>query len=137
MLKNEVGLDIDFDLGMPVPVHKPALKPDVLHLRRPINAELGKYSLRHIPAVIVSGLGSPFRWAQNQVSKLRIHDSKKFTGALRELERKKPITKGEPHEELNDALSPIFDQIEIHPWWNVIEWLPCKLSPLTRQHQWQ
>ena len=137
MLKNEIGLDIDPKIGTPKPIHKPALEPGFLHLRKPSDAELGKHSLRHIPATVVSGLVSPFRWAQGQLSKFRIHDSKKFIRALRELERRKPITEGEPHEELNDALSPIFDQIELHPWWNIIEWLPCKLSPLIHQHRWQ
>ena len=131
MLKNEVGLDIDPAFKIPVPIHKPALEPGFLHLRRPSDAELGKLSLRHIPAAVVS----PFRWVQGQVSKLRIHNSKKFVRALRELERRKPTTIGEPHEELNDTLSPVFDQIKIHPWWNIIEWLPCKLSPLIHQHQ--
>ena len=126
MLKNEVGLDIDPISKAPTP-----LPPGVLHLRKPNGAELEGFSLRHIPVAVISGLGSPFRWVRGKILNLRVHDSKKYRRTLEKFERNRPITQGEPREELNDALSPIVDQIKIHPGWNVIEWIPCKLSPLT------
>ena len=128
MLRNECGLDIDHILRVP-----PALLPETLHLRRPHGAELEGFSFRHVPVAVISGLGSPFRWAWSKLSGLRLHDSKKqFVSTVEQLERRKPPPLGEDREELYDALSPIFDQIKMHPEWNVIEWIPCKLSPATR-----
>ena len=147
MLKHEIGLDIekDLDKGLNKDLDKDTdhtfaapepLLPGVSHLRRPSGAELEGFSFSHIPVAVISGLGSPFIWAWGQLSNLRLHNSKQFKRALEELERNRPISLGEPREELNDALSPIVDQINMHPGWNLIEWTPCKLSPLTRQHQW-
>ncbi|KAF9651414.1 hypothetical protein BDM02DRAFT_3091324 [Thelephora ganbajun] len=116
MLRHEVGLDIDSILKAPQP-----LFPSTLHLRRPTGAELEGFSLRHIPTVIVHWLVSPFRWIWVSLSQLRVQDSSQF---LRSLEQRRPISKGEPLEELNDALSPIVDQIKMHPGWNIVEWIP-------------
>ena len=123
MLKHEVGLDIDGDIGPTFTIPKP-LSPGPLHLRRPSGAELEGFSFRRI----LVGLGSPFQWAEGKLLSLRLHDSKK-------LERRGPVSLGEPREELNDALSPIVDQIKVNPGWKIVEWIPCKFSPPTRLHQ--
>jgi hypothetical protein len=135
MLMHEVGLDIDSVLKVP-----PLLSSENLHLSRPSGAELEGFSFRHIPVSIISGLSYPFRWAWGKLPGPHLRDSEKLarvTEQLNKLERSKPVSMGEPREELNDALSPIVDQIKMHPGWNIIEWIPCKLSPLTRRHQWR
>ena len=116
MLKHEVGLDIDSIHRAPKP-----LSLGNLYLARPDGAELKGFSLTHIPVAIISSLGSPFHWVRGKLSNFRKHDTP---------ERKRPISEGEPHEELLDALSPIYDQLERYTLWKVIEWIPCKLPPL-------
>ena len=38
------------------------------------------------------------------------------------------LTKDGPTEELKDALSPIYDQLEKRTFWRVMEWIPCEPS---------
>ena len=104
MLKHQVGLDIDSDTALeaPQPVPSPT---DYLTKPKPDNG----VSLRQI-------LGSPFRWIQDKPPK-SIFDQNRF------------VFKGGPQEELNDALSPIYDQLEKHTYWKVMEWIPCELPP--------
>ena len=56
---------------------------------------------------------------------------------------KKPIdpTGDEPQEELNDALSPIYDQLEEHSYWRAMELIPSmfpssleSFTPITSLH---
>ena len=109
MLKHQVGLDINsdtvFDSLQPLPPladHSTKAEPD-----NPV-------SLRQI-------LGSPFR---------RIQDKLSQTGPLKSIfDHGEFVFKGGPKEELNDALSPIYDQLEKHTYWKVMEWIPCGLPP--------
>ena len=134
MLKHEVGLDIVGDIDPTFTIPKP-LSPGPLHLRRPSGAELEGFSFGRILIAIISGLGCPFHWAEGKLLSLRLHDSKKPVRALEKLERRGPVSLGEPREELNDALSPIVDQIKVNPGWKIVEWIPCKFSPPTDLHQ--
>jgi len=127
MLMHEVGLDIDSITEAPEP-----LSSKKHALRRLKATELAGFSFRRrIPFAIISALGSPFRWARDKMSNLRSRDSKQLVCPIG---RVKPVFESEPLEELNDALSPIVDQIEVQPAWNIVEWIPCKLSPLTHPH---
>ena len=134
MLQHEAGLDI-VKKGRVGPTPKPPKRrsPGVLHLRRPDGAELEGFSFRHIPVAVVSGLVFPIRWAGAKLSNLRIRSSKKYKHIP---DPPDPVFLGESREELIDTLSPIVDQIGMHPGWNIVEWLPCKLPPLTSQHRW-
>ena len=123
MLKHECGLDVDSILKAP-----PALVPETLHLAGPDGTGLQGFSFKHIPAAIISGLGSPFRWVWSKLSGLRFRSSPKVVFTL---EQERFIYEGEAKEELEDALCPVYDQLEIHTYWKIMEWIPCKppLSP--------
>ena len=127
MLKHEVGLDTDSIDAAPEP-----LLPATIQLVRREGAELEGFSLLRVPVTIVSGLGAPFRWVWGKMSHLRLHHSPQVPFTL---EQERFIFKGEAKEELDDAMSPIYDQLEKHTHWKIMEWIPCKfpLSP-TRLH---
>jgi len=120
MLQHEIGLDMDEGIG-PTAALPERLPPGVLRLRKPSGAELEGFDPRHIPADVISGLVSPFRRARGKLSSLRLRGSKK---PKRIFEQPELVSLGEPQEELNDTLSPVVDQIKMHPVWNVIEWMP-------------
>jgi hypothetical protein len=46
----------------------------------------------------------------------------------------KRVFVSEAQEQLDDALSPIFDQLDEHAYWRPMEWMPCKLSPSIHHH---
>jgi hypothetical protein len=117
MLKHEVGLDIDSIFAAPKP-----LSPTTLHLAGPDGTELQGFSLLHLPAAIISALGSPFRWIWGKLS----HRSPK---AVFSFEQEGFVSEGEAQEELDDALCPIYGQLDKHIYWKVVEWIPCKLPP--------
>jgi hypothetical protein len=118
MLMHEVGLDIDSILQAP-----PSLSPTSLHLAGPDN-ELEGFSFRRIPVAIISGISSPFRWAKLPRLRSRASPQVVFT-----LEQARFVSEGEAKEELADALSPIYDQLDKHTYWKLMEWIPCKFSP--------
>ena len=120
MLKNEVGLGIDPILRVPE-----LLPPQIPHLARADTAELEGFSVRQIPVVIISALCSPFLWIWDKLSYILSNNYPKAAPALKVF---KPHTyKGEAMELRNDALCPIYDQLEKYTHWKVMEWFPCKL----------
>ena len=119
MLKHEVGLDINSIFEAPKP-----LSPATLRLAGPDGAELKGFSFRNVPVAIISALGSPFRWIWGKLSHLRRQSSPKVVFTL---EQERFIYEGEAQEELNDALSPVYDQLKKHTYWKVMEWIPCEL----------
>ena len=121
MLKHEVGLDIDNISEAPKP-----LSPATLHLAAPDAAGLQGFSLRRLPIAIISTLGSPFRWVGSKFSNLRLRAPPKLPFTL---EQQKFVSDGEAQEELDDALSPIYDQMKKHTYWRVMEWIPCESPP--------
>jgi len=121
MLKHEVGLDIDSITKAPEP-----LLPATRHLARQDSAELQGFSFHRIPIAIISGLGYPFRWVWVKLTHLRFQGSPKIVFTL---EQPRFISEGEAQEELNDAISPIYDQLPKHTYWKVMEWIPCKFFP--------
>ena len=125
MLEHEVGLDIGSDSVFEAPQ---PLSPVTLHLAGPDAAELNKgFALRKIPVAIISTLGSPFRWFWGKLSHLRLHSAPKVAFSL---DQQKFISEGEAREELDDALSPVYDQLKTHTYWKVMEWIPCKFPSL-------
>jgi len=144
MLQHEVGLDfpnkrtLQQEAGPDIvkgidPTLKPPKRrlPGVSHLRKPSGAELEGFTFRHIPVAVVSGLVFPIRWAGGKLSNLRLHGPKKYKHIP---EPPDPVSLGESQEELIDTLCPIVDQIEMHPGWNIVEWLSCELPPLNYQY---
>jgi len=125
MLRDEVGLDIDEGICPTATVPK-QLSPGAL--RKPSGGELEGFSSSHIPDAVISELSSPSCWVQGKLSSLRSHKFKKPKDTYK---RPKHVSSKESEEDLNDALSPIVDQIKMHPAWNIVEWAPCELSPLT------
>ena len=134
MLRREVGLDMDQEMGKDV---VPTLSPpdplppsgDCSALARPSKGEFEGYSFRRFPVAIISGLTSPFRWVGRGLHKLCTRDFGDDTDIPTRSERKVP-SEIEANEERKDALSPIFDEMRIHPWWKVLEFLPCKFCPM-------
>jgi hypothetical protein len=119
MLKHETGLDIESTFDVPRP-----LLPETFHLIGPDGTELEGFSLRQIPATIISALGSPFRWTHGKLSQFRLHRPPRVVSS-----QQRPVSDGEAREEFDDARSPIYDQLKMHTKWKVMEYLPCK-SPL-------
>lgn len=118
MLKHEVGLDIDSIFHAPE-----ALSPATLHLAGPDAAELKGFSFRNIPIAIITAAGAPFRWTWGKLSGLRIRSSPRVVFTL---EQERFVSEGEAKEELDDALSPIYDQLKKHTYWKIMEWIPCE-----------
>ena len=132
MLKSEIGLDMEKDI-YPTWCPPDPLPPsgDYSALTRPGKDALGGFSFRRIPVAVISALGSPFRWAENTLQSLTTRDFSESTDVLPRAERK-PRSDDEAEEELKDALSPIFDQMKIHPVWKVLELVPCKFCSIIR-----
>ena len=120
MLQNKVGLDISS-----IPKAPEALPFTTLHLTKPDCTELQGFSFSHIPATIISALRSPFRLVWRILQDLR---NPPQPGIPLGPSRKNFTFDGEAEEELADALSPVYDQLEKHTYWKIMEWIPCKLS---------
>jgi hypothetical protein len=104
MLKHELGLDIESLHEAP----KPLLRFDC-HLSKPNGGEIVRPSL-------TSTLVSPFCWVWSKLPQIRspgpppqanLQHGWKF--------------EGEAQEELDDALSPIYDQLEEGAGWQILE----------------
>jgi len=116
MLKHEVGLDVDSTPRAPSP-----LSPQTHRLDEPGPLQLKGFSFHRVPLSILSGLSSPFRWVWGKMSDLHLRKSPKvvFSPDLPRF-----VYEGEAEEELQDALSPIYDQLDVHWYWRVMEWIP-------------
>jgi len=122
MLKHEVGFDVDSPDSL---VKAPSpLAPESHHLDWPGDTGLKGFTLSRVPLAILSGIATPFAWVGKKLSKLRYHKPPetryKFTTAVSKFQ----YEGSEAREELKDALSPIFDQLDMHWYWKVMEWLP-------------
>ena len=111
MLKHVVGLDLESIPKAPSP-----LSGETHHLTSPDpTSQLTGTS-------ITSTLSSPFRWVRDSLSRKPSQTD----------EQAKPfVFEGEAQEELEDALSPIYDQLKAHTYWKVMEYIPCELTPLS------
>ena len=74
---------------------------------------------------LTSTITAPARWAWNKVPQIRTPPP-----------RPKWVFKGEAQEELEDALSPIYDQLAMHLYWKPVEWIyrkfPHRVHPYRR-----
>lgn len=121
MLKHEVGLDIENIFKAPK-----ALSPETHHLVKPGSGELKGFTLSRIPIAIFSGLTSPFRWVGVKAKHLL---RPKPSDAALSFDLPQFEYEGEAREELKDALSPIYDQLPLHWYWRLMEWIPCECPP--------
>jgi hypothetical protein len=139
MLMNEVGLDMDMrkdgeDIKPTTKAPLP-LSSENLRLFIPDGGELEGFALRHIPAAAISALGSalsyPFCRIWDGVQALRRHNHQLDSYPCA---KKSWYFKGEEKEELNDVLSPIYDQLKRYVHWQVLEKVPCKFPPPAHPH---
>ena len=77
-----------------------------------------------ILAAVIWGFFSPFRWAGYNLRG-------RYT-PLTPRSEQKHLSEGEAEEEQKDALSPIYDQVKINPWWEILEFIPCKFCSMIR-----
>ena len=119
MVKHEVGLDID-SISKAPSRHPPRTPPLHDHGR---SNEVATFTLRRVPIAIFSGLSLPFRWLWGKAKNLFLQSPPQpnFLGT------RDFVYEGEATEELHDALSPIYDQLDQHWYWRVMEWIPCEL----------
>ena len=136
MLKHEVGFDVNPKDGLVLKAPTP-LAPESHHLDWPGDTALKGFALHRVPLAILSTLATPFAWVGKKLSKLRYQKPPetryKFTTATSKFQ----FEGSEALEELKDALCPIFDQLNMHWYWKVMEWLPCESFILARAFQWQ
>jgi hypothetical protein len=116
MLKHEVGMDTDSIFKAPNP-----LPPQSHTLDKPGPNEIRGFTLLRVPVAVVSGVTLPFRWLWGKTKNLRLHKPPKVLFSPKE---ERFVYKGEPVEELQDALSPVYDQLDLHWYWKVMEWIP-------------
>jgi len=113
MLKNEVGLDIDFDPN----THKEEAGRDIESLKEPQLLATEEPQLLATEKPQLPATEAP-----------QIRDRLSQVWLLPPETTPKPWkSEGEATEQHKDALSPIYDQLESHAHWKVVEWLPCKL----------
>ena len=125
MLKYVVGLDTDSITKAPKRL-EPGSKP----LKGPDDTELKGPSFLHVPIAIISVLTSPFRWIWSALDGLLVHDSSQAVYSPN-INEPRPPFEGEAQETLEDALSPIYDELKKRTHWKVMECLWCELPPLT------
>jgi hypothetical protein len=114
MLQHEVGFDIDHPCEAP-----PRLSPEGRRMRPP-----GKNSvpeLINFVKIIWASISMPFSWLISEIPNLRVRSepTPAFT-----VEENLFVSKGEQREELDDALSPVYDQLSMHWYWKIMEWIP-------------
>lgn len=129
MLRDELGMDVDFERKQVLEA-PPRAEPGPLDIVQSLTAE---QAARHVLVAAATDIakfmiyplqlawwlvGSPFRnWF--------VHAKNQAKGLKQDKGPRTPF-KGEAHEELKDALSPMYDQLELsRPWW-ILELLPLK-----------
>lgn len=118
MLEHEAGMDIGSLSKPPNP-----LSPENLHLTRPGDGKIKGFSFTRIPIAVASGVALPFRWVWGKLEHLHL---KKSPNVVFDFDVTRFKYEGEPQEELKDALSPIYDQLDAHWYWTLMEWMPCE-----------
>ena len=117
MLKHEIGLDVNSVLEAPTLLSSPLPSPhpsSILPSEKP----------RSEPPTSPTSRYRPLSWIKGKPSR---------DNATKD---PKPPYKGEYQEEVDDAISPIFDQLDMHWYWKAMEYIPCELSPSTHHCQW-
>jgi hypothetical protein len=116
MLQHEVGLDIDRLYGSPPSRLSPADDKRV----QPAGKKLVPGPIKFIK-IIWASVSLPFVWLITKIRNLKIRSGPRpvFT-----TEESRFVSEGEEREELHDALAPIYDQLNMHGYWKVMEWIP-------------
>ena len=127
MLNHEIGLDINSIFKAPDP-----MAPETHHLDTPGTGQIRGFSFLKVPVAVFSGLSLPFRWTWGKLKGLRLRRSPQIAFSI-DVERFK--YEGEAQEELKDALSPVYDQLKVHWYWTLMEWIPCEWLPATLTHR--
>ena len=108
MLKHEIGLDIDSVWKAPGPLSSPLPSPHPSSI-------LASEKARSESPTSLTPWYRPLSWIKGKPSR---DNAKK---------EPKPPFKGEYQEELDDAISPIYDQLR-HWYWKWMEYFPCEPS---------
>ena len=116
MLKHEIGLDIDSVLKAPTPLSSP--------LPSPHPSSVLSEKVRSESPTSLTPWSRTFGWIKGKSSR---------DNATKD---PRPPYKGEYQEEVDDAISPIYDQLNAHWYWKAMEYIPCESSPLTHHSQW-
>jgi hypothetical protein len=130
MLRHEVGLDMDKDKQTDEDICPTSCPPEPLPpvgkhsaLTAPRRNEHAGFSLKTIPRAVASTLVSPFSWAAKKLRGLCVRDLCDHKN-VEARSKRKGRSKEEAKEERKDALSPIFDEMKIHPFWKFFEIVP-------------
>ena len=119
MLRHEVGLDIGSGPTFTTPQPLPSTAERLTEAKPDPKSKSKDASWRE-------SLKATFRWILGKPTRLcssgETFEPVGFT------------SNSEPREELADALSPIYDQLERHIYWKFMELIPCKLSLSDRAH---
>jgi hypothetical protein len=120
MLKHEVGLDIDSISNAPFKAPDP-LFHETRSLDKPGSGEIKGFFFRHIPLAILTWLSSPIPLVWRKAKRLRLPKDSEVVCAsnLHGFQYEH-----EPREELADAISPIYDQLHLHWYWKLMEYIP-------------
>lgn len=70
------------------------------------------------------------------ISMLSTHSPSDSTSGSTESKNTPVVETSEEEEDLRDALSPMYDQLKIHPLWWILEILPLKLRYQRENHSW-
>ena len=116
MLKHEIGLDIDSVLKAPTPLSSPPPSPCPSSLP-------SEKAPSESPTSLTSRY-RPLSWFKGKPSRDNATTDPR------------PPYKGEYQEEVDDAVSPIYDQLNMHWYWKAMEYIPCESSPSTHHRQW-
>lgn len=114
MLKHEIGLDIDSIPQAPILPSSHLYPPT-----EPNDAELQGITCPRILFTILCGLGFPLLWLWSKIESLHIPKM-----VLNFPKRRRFEYEGEAEETVQDALSQIYDQLDRHWYWKVMEWIP-------------
>jgi len=114
MLQHEVGMDID-NLYFP----PPRLSPKGKELK--LDTEKRQHGIVNFVKIMWSTATLPATWLATHLRNLVVHSGPTpvFVSPESRFE-----SKGEAVEELEDALCPVYDQLNMHFYWKVMEWLP-------------
>jgi hypothetical protein len=104
MLKNGIGLDIESMFEAPKPLSS--------------TNDLPSSAAESQSSSWTSMITAPALWVWNKLPQIRAPPPPPPR-----------VLAGEAQEEHDDALSKIYDQLEIHPFWQPMEKLRCKFSP--------
>jgi uncharacterized protein (DUF2235 family) len=136
MLRDEVGMDVDIK-NLRIMEAPERLRPDPRNERHRIPVEQATLEgFPFISNVPISAAALPLTIAKGVVSTLLSPITKlvtpkpqpKVPKTLEQIRAEREPFQGEAMEELLDAVSPMYDQLELAPHWWVLEFLPLQVK---------